>query len=119
MCREDAVTVSLNKPLLATTRCVNCGDCAVVCPAQALVVGEPGFTALIGGKLGRHPQLARTLFDFTDEKMLLIAVHVMCEIFSGDLRPNERLADAVDRIGVHEIARRSCQAGTAIPAHSK
>lgn len=106
VCREDAVTVSFKEPVLDTDRCVDCGDCASVCPTQALIVGEHGFTALAGGKLGRNPQLAQTLFGFTDEKMLLTALRVICEIFVDEMEPKERVADAVNRIGVDEITRR-------------
>lgn len=106
ICREDAVTVTSSKPELHPERCVNCGDCASACPTQALINAEIGYSALIGGKLGRRPQLAQTLFDFTDENMLLSSLHVMCEIFTGEMGAHERVADAVNRIGVPEIARR-------------
>jgi len=60
---------------------------------------------LIGGKLGRDPQLARTLATFADEATLLAAMRVACDLFSNALQPRERLADAVNRITVDEIAR--------------
>ena len=105
-CREDAVAVSCNVPRLDMARCINCGDCTAVCPTQALVVGEIGFTALVGGKLGRNPRLARTLFDFADQQTLLNALQACSKIFAEEVGPRERFSDAVDRVGVDEIARR-------------
>lgn len=105
-CTERAVSVSGNEPAFDTTRCIDCGDCVKVCPTEAIVTGEYGFSVLVGGKLGRHPQLARTLFDFANEQTLLAAFKIVCEMFAEKLQPGERFANAVDRIGVQKIARR-------------
>ena len=106
VCREDSISIGSGEPVVDETRCIDCGDCARACPVEALVLGEVGYTVLAGGKLGRHPQLARTLFDFADERALLAAFETICDIFAGELRPGERLADAVTRLGVDEITRR-------------
>lgn len=93
-------------PAIDHDLCINCGDCVRACQFESLVFGEIGFSVLVGGKLGRHPQLARILFDFADEPTLLEAFDLICDIFVDELQPRERLADAVTRIGVDEIARR-------------
>ncbi|MCL5104231.1 MAG: 4Fe-4S binding protein [Armatimonadetes bacterium] len=105
-CAEAAVMVTRKTPVFAAARCIDCGDCIRACPSQAITTWEYGFSALIGGKLGRHPQLARTLFGFTDERTLLSALRITCGIFASELKPGERLANAIDRIGLEEIARR-------------
>ncbi len=106
VCREEAVEISSSEPVLDASRCIDCGDCAAVCPTRALIIGELGYSVLAGGKLGRHPQLAQTLFDFANEELLLDCLQTICEIFSDDLKQNERLADAVNRIGVDDIKQR-------------
>lgn len=45
-------------PTIDSQRCLACGRCMAVCPTGTLVVGEAGYRVLVGGKLGRHPQLA-------------------------------------------------------------
>ncbi|MHB9035830.1 MAG: 4Fe-4S dicluster domain-containing protein [Armatimonadota bacterium] len=106
VCTENAVEVSDNEPMIDRMPCMDCGDCAGICPTEAITTGEYGFSVLIGGKLGRHPQLARTLFDFADEKTLLNALQICCKVFADEMQPGERLANTVDRIGVTAIAHR-------------
>jgi anaerobic sulfite reductase subunit C len=99
VCGEGAMKVEDATPEIDRVKCVDCGDCAVVCPTEALIQEKKGYTILSGGKLGRHPQLARELFDFADEATLLMALDVMVEVFKNKILPGERIADAVTRIG--------------------
>jgi anaerobic sulfite reductase subunit C len=105
-CGEGAMTVEDCNPEIDRSKCIDCGDCAVVCPAEALIQEGKGFTVMAGGKLGRHPQLAHDLFQFTDEDTLLAALDVALDVFKNEMLPGERMADAVTRIGVEEMVRR-------------
>jgi anaerobic sulfite reductase subunit C len=105
-CHEGAMKVGDAVPEIDRSKCVDCGDCAVVCPTEALIQERCGFTVMAGGKLGRHPQLARDLFEFADEETLLAALDVAIDIFKNDILSGERMADAVTRIGVTEIVPR-------------
>ena len=106
VCKEDAVVIPNNQPAFDYDKCINCGDCAAVCPTEAIVREQYGYSALVGGKLGRHPHLAYTLFDFADEKMLLESLRVVCEIFVNEVEESERLTKAVTRIGMETIEGR-------------
>jgi dissimilatory sulfite reductase (desulfoviridin) alpha/beta subunit len=106
ICKEGSVTIPDNQPAFDHSLCINCDDCAAICPTRAIIVEEYGQSVLVGGKLGRHPQLAQTLFEFTDEETLLASLQTSCEIFANEMREEERFANAVDRIGMGEIARR-------------
>ena len=105
-CGEDAVAVERSVPVIDWGKCIECGDCALVCPTEALVIEERGFTVLVGGKLGRHPQIARELASFTDESGLMAALAVCVEVFKNEMLPKERMADAVTRLGVERLRRR-------------
>jgi dissimilatory sulfite reductase (desulfoviridin) alpha/beta subunit len=100
VCSENAVSIPETRPNFDRSRCIDCGDCAAICPTEAIAVEKHGFSVLVGGKLGRHPQLARTLFELTDEKTAIKALQTACRIFAEDLQPGERFANAVDRIGL-------------------
>lgn len=107
VCKEDAVAIPDNTPTFNRDRCIDCGDCAAVCPTQAIVIEQYGYGVLAGGKLGRHPQLAQTLFDFANEDTLLASLRVACEVFANEMLRDERFAHALDRIGVGEMRDRS------------
>lgn len=109
-CHEDAITVEAAEVEIDRSRCIDCGDCAVVCPTGSLEREEVGYTVLMGGKLGRHPQLAREIIGFASEEKLLSALDAAIDIFCRRKQEGERVADAVTRIGVDEI-RRSLTAG--------
>jgi len=105
-CKENAIAVPDNIPSFDRNNCIDCGDCIAVCPTQAIVTESYGYSVLVGGKLGRHPQLALVLQEFADEKTLLTSLRAACEIFISELHAGERFADAVVRIGIDDIQNR-------------
>ena len=62
-CKEEAVrlTESGEAKAIDFERCVHCGSCIAACPTGTLTTGQKGYRVMIGGKLGRHPRLAREL----------------------------------------------------------
>ena len=66
--------VALRVPFLLKTasrlsiheRCIDCGDCVNVCPKDVIFNAEKGYKVVAGGTGSRHPQLARTVSEFTD-----------------------------------------------------
>ncbi|MBI2843860.1 MAG: 4Fe-4S binding protein [Armatimonadetes bacterium] len=103
VCREGSVTVEDAQVEIDRSLCINCGDCAVVCPTETLVQEEIGYSVLMGGKLGRHPQLAREIIEFADEETVLRSLDVAIDIFCRRRQGEERVADSVTRIGVEQI----------------
>ncbi len=72
-CKEGAVKLLKNGdgPVIDGRRCLYCGQCMAVCPTGRLTKGETGYRVQLGGKLGRHPQLARELPGiFTEAEVL-------------------------------------------------
>jgi len=64
-CRENAITLDQgNAPIIDREKCVNCGECILVCPPKALIAARNGWTVFLGGKVGRHPRLADRVAEF-------------------------------------------------------
>ncbi|MFO7665178.1 MAG: 4Fe-4S binding protein [Desulfobacterales bacterium] len=62
-CAEGAVAIDREKeiPVINFDLCLKCGKCVTACPTGTIASGKNGFRILLGGKLGRHPRLAREL----------------------------------------------------------
>lgn len=62
-CKEAAIILTQTGEAsdIDLTRCVHCGSCIAACPTGTLTTGRKGYRVMIGGKLGRHPRLAREL----------------------------------------------------------
>ncbi len=73
VCKEAAVALSANGDIdgIDAQRCVHCGACIAACPTGSLSLKEKGYRVLIGGKLGRHPRLARELPGVHDAQTVL------------------------------------------------
>ena len=53
----------------------------------------------MGGKLGRHPQLARELSRDLDDQQLLELVGVIVDFFKANAKSGERLGAVINRVG--------------------
>jgi dissimilatory sulfite reductase (desulfoviridin) alpha/beta subunit len=62
-CKENALCLEEEDeaPQIDHNRCVACGQCVAVCSSGTLMKSRKGYRVQLGGKLGRHPQLAREL----------------------------------------------------------
>lgn len=99
-CDEAAVRVGAEGPVIDTSLCVQCEQCARVCPTGTIVAARRGSLVLAGGKLGRHPQLARTVADMvTPEEAAVLAVRA-AEIYVTRGAPGERFGCILNRLGV-------------------
>lgn len=95
VCKEAAVALpaGAEQPILDLQRCVACGQCVEVCPTGTLQTHVSGYRVLIGGKLGRHPQLARELPGiFSDEQVLTLLSHCL-EFYKAHSRHGARFAE--------------------------
>ena len=76
ICKENAVTLNKNEcaPEINHDLCLKCKQCIKECPTGTISEKKAGFRILLGGKLGRHPQLAEELPGiFTEDETLKIA----------------------------------------------
>ena len=91
---DDGFLVSIEEDL-----CVECGACAWVCPSSAISTTANNYRILVGGKLGRHPQLARDLTSNLDAEQVLDLVGGIVDFFKVNANPGERLGALVNRVG--------------------
>ncbi|MCL5960898.1 MAG: 4Fe-4S dicluster domain-containing protein [Chloroflexi bacterium] len=111
-CQEDAVKVD-GQPHISRQLCVGCGDCAAVCPTQSLKVEKEGVTVLVGGKLGRHPQLATRLIEVADEEQVHRALEACIDLLKEEGRGGERLGAVLNRVGIEKLESRCADEGVA------
>ncbi|WP_027368759.1 4Fe-4S binding protein [Desulfocurvibacter africanus] len=97
-CRENAVSLDAQGPILDEVLCVRCGACAKVCPSDSLAVKGTGWRAMLGGRLGRHPRLAQELPDLLTESEA-VALAVRCLTLHLDqARRGERFGALLERL---------------------
>ena len=93
-CPDDCITLpaSAEKPQIGYEACVHCGKCAAVCPAGTIVEKQKGFRILLGGKLGRHPQLARELPGIFNDSEVLDVVEYCINFYKQHSKNGKRFA---------------------------
>lgn len=106
-CRDGAVdTAGGDGPRIDPCRCMACGRCADVCPTGTLRRGAAGYRVLLGGKLGRHPRLARPLPGIYPEAAVLSIVEDCLAFYKENSRKGERFAEVCTEAFIDRLARR-------------
>jgi dissimilatory sulfite reductase (desulfoviridin) alpha/beta subunit len=98
-CREGAVQHPGLLPITDPDRCVRCGACCRVCLSGTLQVGRRGWRVLLGGKLGRHPQLGVEVAGLYSREGVLAAADCVIDFHLRHARAGERLGDTIARAG--------------------
>ncbi len=78
-------------------KCIGCGDCVRSCPTGKILPGESGWTLHLGGRLGRHPQLARLSREKLQTSELPLIIGRILEDYIDNGLPQERLTHFLDR----------------------
>ncbi len=98
-CKENAMAVADHTPAISKA-CLFCGLCIAKCNTGALMPSQFGFRIQLGGRLGRHPQLARELPG-------IYTVEDVCEIirrgyplYLSCAKPGWRLTDVITSVGL-------------------
>ncbi|MDQ7781765.1 MAG: 4Fe-4S binding protein [Desulfomonilaceae bacterium] len=99
-CREGAVRIEESGPILDLNQCVACGACIRECPTGTLEEESRGFRIMVGGKLGRHPQLAKELEGVHSRERVLAIVDACIRHFKDHCTCGERFGEILNRTGL-------------------
>jgi anaerobic sulfite reductase subunit C len=107
-CKEDAIFLDPEKdgPVIDSGRCLKCGKCMPVCPSGSLVEGQKGYRVQLGGKLGRHPQLAKELPGVYSEEQVRQIIQDCIGYYKQHSRNGKRFAQILQPEDFNAIAKR-------------
>jgi anaerobic sulfite reductase subunit C len=93
-CKEQALSIVNGQLQLNKELCLGCGDCVRACPVGAIETKEVTWRLLLGGKLGRHPQLAKEIKEVTPEDGIDFLKQSIIKILNSP-NPHERIANTL------------------------
>lgn len=97
-CHEGALRLEDEGLEMFPELCVGCAACIRVCPVEALTPGEVGLRVLAGGRLGRHPQLAREVTADASVAQAAALLEGLIGLWSRCGLPEERVGAMLDRL---------------------
>ncbi len=105
-CEEGAITLlgTWPEPMIDLSRCINCGDCVRACGTSFLTAEKCGYKLIIGGKLGRHPQLAKEMPGIFSEDEVVSIVDKIVEFYKSNSEKGERLGSTLNRLNIEPKA---------------
>lgn len=110
-CAEGAVSIDKEKesPVVNFDLCLKCGKCINACPTGTIVSGKNGFRILLGGKLGRHPRLARELNSILNDDEAFGIVKVCITLYKNRSKNGKRFAEIFNDADFNELEERFCK----------
>jgi anaerobic sulfite reductase subunit C len=99
-CRERAIELGEDRPVLDEAACLACGQCIRACPTGTLLEGRKGYRVLVGGKLGRHPRLAQELPHVHSVEGAMALVGRCLDHYLAHCLKGERFGEIIERTGL-------------------
>ena len=96
ICKENAIALmdpASTGPDIDFERCIACGQCITACSSGTLVGDQKGYRVQLGGKLGRHPQLARELPGIFDREQVMKLLQYCLDLFMLKSRDGQKLGE--------------------------
>lgn len=106
VCHEKAIALADSGPVIDTAACLACGQCMRGCPTGTLAPGARGYRVQVGGKLGRHPQLARELPGLYPADRVLAIVRACIDIYKTHSRGGQRFGEILTEARFGELVER-------------
>ena len=102
ICREDAILVNGadDAPRIDLEKCVLCGQCVGACTTGTLEQAEAGYRIIVGGKLGRHPQLATEVNGIHSPSEVIQIVDKCLKHYKKTNLRGERFGEILNRTGL-------------------
>jgi dissimilatory sulfite reductase (desulfoviridin) alpha/beta subunit len=107
VCPEGAIMLHEDEdgPIINTSKCLACGKCIPACASGTLAESRKGYRILVGGKLGRHPQLGHELPGiFTADRTVSIAERCV-DFYLRFNQVGERFGVVLSRNGLDRLEK--------------
>ena len=106
-CPDKALSLpdDVTTPIMEPSACLSCGICLRSCPEQAITPGESGLRLLAGGRLGRHPHLARELAGVFQIHEALDMLKTALRFYMREYHQGTRFGDHIREYGPEVILR--------------
>ncbi len=107
-CKEDAIRIDTaqERPIIDNDLCLKCGKCIPACPTGTLAEGQTGYRVQLGGKLGRHPQLAKELPGVYSQEQVRQIVKDCIRFYKENSKHGRRFAQILLPADFEAIVRR-------------
>jgi dissimilatory sulfite reductase (desulfoviridin) alpha/beta subunit len=94
-CPDDCISMETDKdvPHIDMQSCMVCGKCIAACPTGTITEKQKGYRIQLGGKLGRHPRLARELPGIYPEDKVLEIVEYCISFYKQHSIKGQRFAE--------------------------
>lgn len=94
-CKEKCITIdtTVEGPDIDGACCLQCGQCVRDCPTGTIGISRKGFRIQLGGKLGRHPQLAVELEGLYNEDETFEIVKRCVKFYKKNSKHGQRFAE--------------------------
>lgn len=103
VCPLSAISIEDEEAVVDWSRCNLCGKCVGVCPEDLIEEEYTGYQVLVGGRVGKHPQLARELTIARSAEEALEIFEVLADWIEENVREGERVGAAIDRVGLETL----------------
>ena len=97
-CKENAVLLDDDSPSpsIDFKACISCGACIRACPTGTMEQDIKGYRVLLGGRLGRHPRLARELDGLFTENQVVDLVRACLSFYKQHSTDGKRFSVLLD-----------------------
>lgn len=106
-CPDAAIGVADAPPVFDAAKCQGCMRCRDACPTGCITLSQPAARLLLGGRLGRHPRLARVAAEVMTPGEVADMLDRLVSRYIQEAKPEERFGDF--------LARTDAEVESAIP----